>query len=311
MKKRMKGVSLYPLYLNYEPPEKKCQGKIKALKKIMDKWNERLKNLSREELLMEAEEIEKELGLPSEIDEEPAEVLKAYEQMKKEQRMQSGAPTRKTKSKSRGIDDMPEFLKKKKSHSFRRERIRKGVAAACLAILCVASASMTSEANRQWVIERVQYAVGDDEMVIQVSDDKEKDEDWKIDEINKEIEEVLGVEVPKFAYLPSEFVFDDYELDKENMIAIVSYKYNGANIFFRIGNGEKENTHFVRPHGEIKEEGYVENDVVTISSFSCYDKNGTISYLAEWKYENGYYQLVGPLEKKTFEKILKKMRYYV
>lgn len=310
MKKRMKGVSLYPLYLNYEPPEKKCQGKIKALKKIMDKWNERLKNLSREELLMEAEEIEKELGLPSEIDEEPAEVLKAYEQMKKEQRMQSGAPTRKTKSKSRGIDDMPEFLKKKKSHSFRRERIRKGVAAACLAILCVASASMTSEANRQWVIERVQYAVGDDEMVIQVSDDKEKDEDWKIDEINKEIEEVLGVEVPKFAYLPSGLILNDYELNEETKVAILSYQYNDKKIFFRIGYGNKEKTLFVRPHGEISKKSIVETDMLEIPLFVC-DSDGDKIYLAEWEYKNGYYQLLGNIEEEILTKILKKMRYFV
>lgn len=279
----------------------------------MDKWNERLKNLSREELLVEAEEIEKELGLPSEVEEEPDEILKAYEQMKRGQRLQSEETVRRTESKERNKEEVPELLRrrqKRAEHRHWKVGLKKGVAAAGLAILCVISAGMTSEANRQWVIERVQYAVGDDEVIIQITDDEEKDRDWEIDEISKEIEEFLGVKFPKFAYLPSGFALDCYELNKESKIAIISYQYNGNNIFFRIGSGNKEKTQFVKPHGKISKTSIVENDMLEIPLFVC-ESDGEKTYLAEWEYKNGYYQLLGNIEEEILIKILKKMRYYV
>ena len=70
---------------------------------------------------------------------------------------------------------------------------------------------MTSQANRSYFIDSVRYWVGDDTKIVVDNDrtnEKEcEDEQTAIDDI----EEELGVDIPRFLYRPEGLEFKDYK----------------------------------------------------------------------------------------------------
>ena len=73
-----------------------------------------------------------------------------------------------------------------------------GVALLCCA--CVFAASMTSEANRNYFVEKMQYMMGDDTRIISDNDQLNDSVNLEEQDAIKEIETKLKVEVPEFYY---------------------------------------------------------------------------------------------------------------
>ena len=87
-----------------------------------------------------------------------------------------------------------------------------GIAAACIA--GVFAASMTSEGNRQYVVDSVRQLLGEDTRIV-IDNDKGNDFP-EMDEYEAiaDIEETLGVDVPEFMYRPNGFEYRDYDVEK-------------------------------------------------------------------------------------------------
>lgn len=195
-------------------------------------------------------------------------------------------------------------------------RLRPMAKAAGILLVCVAgvfAASMTSEANRRYVIESIRYITEGHARVI-------VDNDGKNESINKdeyhaisEIERMLDVAVPEFYYRPEGFEFCRYTIQDIMRIARLEYTYHDNIIaFFIDGENEKVSSEGSIIHGE--------NSVIVTTEFDGIDveireltdnekKNEIPSYLAEWKRNDIVYRISGKMEKDEFIELIYNIGY--
>ena len=184
-----------------------------------------------------------------------------------------------------------------------------GVALLCCA--CVFAASMTSEANRNYFVEKMQYMMGDDTRII--SDNDHLNDNSNFDEQNavKEIETKLKVEIPEFCYRPQKFNFLRYEISELSDIARIEYEYQGSIVCFVI---DKQNEKVVSRtlSADGKKESFIVTSYngirVTVEELQE-EKDFIPSYTAAWEKDNVAYWLSGKIEKEEIINILKDMSY--
>ena len=215
-------------------------------------------------------------------------------------------------------EEKKEHLRKekwKKRFSFKGDSAvgyRKLSKVAGFVIVCaiaVFAASMTIEANRNYFIDSVKYLTGNDTKILidnDSSNDKPSlDEEWDRDKI----EEEMGVEVPEFLYRPETFEFYKYEITPESGIANLQYLYeeNVLSVYMKKVNDNLQSSGISIP-GDNVEVIYPDKANIPISMMKIEEDNDLVpGYIAEWTYENVYYQVVGKMPKEIFEKILKEM----
>ena len=111
----------------------------------------------------------------------------------------------------------------KRKHSYVRFGRIAGIAGLCL--ICVFAASMSSEANRKYLVNSVRILSGNDsQFITDNSSDNEHATTEESDAI-ADIEEKLDVKMPEFYYRPYGMEFYKYELNDENFYARIEYEY--------------------------------------------------------------------------------------
>ncbi|MGI6069561.1 MAG: DUF4367 domain-containing protein [Blautia sp.] len=193
-------------------------------------------------------------------------------------------------------------------------RVMRGFAKVAVVVLvaggCIFGASMTSEANRNYVIDSFLMLVGKD---VQVNVVSVKDRDVSsIDETDaiRTIEDTLGVSVPNFMYRPFDFNFSSYSMDEANFLVNMNYTYeNKWNITLSILRATDDIANSLAFHGEliatipIMCDEKIKVEVYKIQESS--DKRA--SYLAKWNDEDVYYQLSGKLKEGELLQMLEQM----
>lgn len=202
-------------------------------------------------------------------------------------------------------------IQEKHAHTGRRLPAMRvaGIAVACIA--GVFAASMTSEGNRQYVVESVKYLLGEDTRVVVDNDEENELPETDEYEAIADIENTLGVDVPEFMYRPSGFEMTSYEIDGFSKTARIEYQYEGTIITLYIDQeGENTSSKIDSVHGS-------EEDVVNILSENIrvtvkkVQEEGDISpsYIARWERKNVIYQFVGRMKQDLFYKILEEITY--
>ena len=185
--------------------------------------------------------------------------------------------------------------------------------AAGIAVACVAGVflvSMTSEGNRQYVVDSVRYLLGEDTRIV-----VDNDEDNELPETDEyeaiaDIEDTLGVDVPEFMYRPSGFEMIAYDVDAFSKTARMEYRYRGNIITLDIDQESEDNSSVgYGIHGNeetIKIDS--ENIEVKIEEIQNI-KDGLPSYSAQWERNEVIYKFSGRIEKKIFFDIIEKIVY--
>lgn len=112
-----------------------------------------------------------------------------------------------------------------------------GVALLCCA--CIFAASMTSQANRNYLVNNIRVWSGNDTKTVVDNSEQNEKVDTAEYEAVEEIEKQLGVEMPEFYYRPNGFEFVNYEVDMAVDIAKIEYQYQDNIIFLVV---DKQNT---------------------------------------------------------------------
>lgn len=184
-----------------------------------------------------------------------------------------------------------------------------GVALLCCA--CVFAASMTSEANRNYFVEKMQYMMGDDTRII--SDNDHLNDNSNFDEQNavKEIERKLNVEIPEFCYRPRKFDFFSYDIYDTTDIAKIEFEYNENIICFIIDKqSEKSVSRTLSADGNKKKFIVKSYDGIAVTVEELQEEQDSRpSYTATWENDNVIYWLSGKIEKEELKKILEQMVY--
>ena len=215
-------------------------------------------------------------------------------------------------------EEKKEHLRKekwKKRFSFKGDSAvgyRKLSKVAGFVIVCaiaVFAASMTIEANRNYFVDSVKYLTGNDTKILIDNDASNDKPSLDEEQARDKIEEEMGVEVPEFLYRPETFEFYDCFIREEAGVANLQYLYkdNIISLYIKTTNEGLQSSGLSIP-GDNVEVIYPDKANIPISMMKIEEDNDLVpGYIAEWTYENVYYQVVGKMPKEIFEKILKEM----
>lgn len=197
----------------------------------------------------------------------------------------------------------------KKKHSYMRLGRIAGIAGLCL--ICVFAASMSSEANRKYLVNSVRILSGNDSQFISYNDDSNENASTKESDAIADIEEKLGVKMPEFYYRPYGMEFYKYELNDENFYARIEYEYKDNILFFYVDKQDastESNISSLKGQEKIVDKinkDELEIDIKEITEEN--DKNAT--YMVNWKYEDVVYYLVGKIKLDELKKIIQYMKF--
>lgn len=270
------------------PPKEKSRKVAEAKRSLIMKLKKRnLTDLNLDEdLLQEAAKIEEEIkNVP--LEENPAD----KERLRAEILM----------------NILQEEQKKKKKRSVRRKTLQ-WAAALVVTLVGIFGVSMTSQANRIFLVQKVEEFFSgrttvnlDNEEDLVISDTSEQ-------QARENIEEALGLEVPEFYYVPEGMEYLEYEVFEDVDVAKIYYSYQDNVITLNI-SGNEENAAVSRSiDGEIV--GEVNTDKVQLEAELwelTNEVNDEKAYCAQWVYKNTYFLLSGTMELDEMQKILESM----
>ena len=197
----------------------------------------------------------------------------------------------------------------KRKHSYVRFGRIAGIAGLCL--ICVFAGSMSSEANRKYLVNSVRILSGNDSQFISYNDDSNENASTKESDAIADIEEKLGVKMPEFYYRPYGMEFYKYELNDENFYARIEYEYKDNILFFYVDKQDastESNISSLKGQEKIVDKinkDELEIDIKEITEEN--DKNAT--YMVNWKYEDVVYYLVGKIKLDELKKIIQYMKF--
>ena len=127
-----------------------------------------------------------------------------------------------------------------------------------------------------------------------------------------EIEEKLGIEMPRFYYRPQGLEFLKYDIDESVAIARVEYEYKTGMIITLLVDRQDENTASKTnsAHGPNVETVEMNvNGVRVMIEGVRNDQDEESSFTAQWEMENVLYHLSGKIELEELKKIIDNMVY--
>lgn len=200
--------------------------------------------------------------------------------------------------------------RKQKIHSMKRKVI-KWSAVAAATILGIFTVSMSSEANRAYIMQEVNRLFGND-VNTGLNNVEVKESGRTVEYAFQDIENTFNIVMPEFYYLPDDMKYLDYILNEEAQTAIVKYSYGEQMIFLAIYINNKETTRLTQEDNGV----YLYNiDNELLPGLSCTlweiyeegDKQPT--YSMKWNYKNVYYELLGKMNEEEMSKIAEEIFY--
>ncbi len=192
-----------------------------------------------------------------------------------------------------------------------RKRVMKWSAVAAAVVIGVFGVSMSSEANRAYIMRKVNTMLHGEMKTkinnVDVIESKDGEEIAK-----DEIESAFGVEMPTFFYMPDKMVYDTYAIDLESQMSSIQFLYEEQLIHFTALFNLKESASIMQSDlgnevEKISSELLPGLDVVLCEVMEEGDNEPT--YILQWQYKNTYYELFGKMPKNEMVKIAKKILY--
>lgn len=197
----------------------------------------------------------------------------------------------------------------KRKHSYVRFGRIAGIAGLCL--ICVFAASMSSEANRKYLVNSVRILSGNDSQFI--TDNSSDNEHATTEESDAivDIEEKLDVKMPEFYYRPYGMEYMTYEISEPASAAKINYQYDDNIVTFYIDKQNQSTASNINSsNGEekiidtIKKEGYK----VTLKKLQEQNEKN-LTYVAQWEYNGCAYSWSGKFRIEELKKIIKEMKF--
>lgn len=197
----------------------------------------------------------------------------------------------------------------KRKHSYVRFGRIAGIAGLCL--ICVFAASMSSEANRKYLVNSVRILSGNDSQFISYNDDSKENASTKESDAIADIEEKLGVKMPEFYYRPYGMEYMTYEIRERTSFSKIEYEYKDNILLFYIDKQNKDVASDISSlNGMEKIIDTIERDETDIIIKELRDEEDeSFTYAANWTYEGTSYTLSGKIELDELKKIIKYMKF--
>ena len=249
-----------------------------------------LKKLSlNEEVKREAEQIEKEVENRSDLDD-----IKVSDDMEA--------------SLFNKIQEY-EYDKRLKKVHYRRKRRYIVVALAAVIVLVFGSVMTGVGSKSYWKViwERI---TGDGTTAVTNVEDMDSQESEDINEVGafREISTRFGTSVVRLGYKPEKMELVRYTLDEEQRIAYLFYDYYGEMLRYSIYVNDTDSSFGQKDLDLLLNKYEIENSsqIIDIEEYNV-EGSELNRYIAEFKYEDVQYQLMGVMEKIQFDEIIKNL----
>ena len=192
-----------------------------------------------------------------------------------------------------------------------RNRIARVAAAVLVCAAGVFAASMTSQANRSYFIDSVKFWTGNDTNIAIENDENNEKASKDEDEAIFEIEQKLGIIVPKFMSRPSKLKFQDYMISSDYGYALIEYEYKEKILSVYINQYTKNSkSSDVNFDGKIIKKVKLEDEDTTIEIRKIQSETDIQpSYTASWKDDSKIYQISCKMEEEEFIKLIEGIRF--
>lgn len=279
---------------------------------------EELDKVVRQAFIRDGDRIEKEIEKDNEYepDEQDAQELyqrimtriEAEEAAKKASEAKMASTTKYREIPTEALE-REEFRQQYRRKRRRRKKVVKWVAVVAATLVGVFGVTMTSQANRMYFMDTVNYLVGN-RVQTRINSGAEGKGNKNEKKARDLIENKTGIKVPMFLYMPPTMEFKNYSYDEQIGLANMEYEVDGVVVSQFMKENEKKASASVNPHG--KKLNIVEIEMVGVSAdvWKIQDADDKApSYIAQWEYQNVFYQLTGKLEEDEFLNILKQIIY--
>lgn len=301
-----------------EENEKKCETFF--TKNLND---EELNQKILEEFLKEAEEIEKEAEeISKSLECEPTE--EGFQKLMAEIRRRESIEN--TNNYVTNVDDREKHTNKvkelknakwyknksnTKQGNTGRKRVIRWASVAAAVLIGVFGISMTSEANRAYIMREMNELFGND-VNTQVDNNDVIKSDRTEQYVREEIENTLGIKMPEFFYLPAEMKYENYSIDEDAQTAFMRYFYQDNYVYFMTMANFKDASSLSQ-NDKGKEVQKISNELVPnleITLWEIYEEGDKkTTYTLSWEYKNVYYELFGKLPIEEMEVIAENVLY--
>lgn len=196
----------------------------------------------------------------------------------------------------------------KKVRRKKRRKIAKRAGITAAALVAVFGVSMTSDANRRYVLEAwntVAEKVGMRTGVNYLEEDPIRLGDTEEERAQEDVREKLKIRPVKFDYLPAGWKFSSYDIDEEAMCAIIFYSYNDLWFNVCMQKGSRENVSYHQLDGEEGTTECIVNEQGVKIEMSSTGSEGNESYAAMFEEGDNYYYCNGSFSHEEMTKILK------
>ena len=301
-----------------EENEKKCETFF--TKNLND---EELNQKILEEFLKEAEEIEKEAEeISKSLECEPTE--EGFQKLMAEIRRRESIEN--TNNYVTNVDDREKHTNKvkelknakwymnksnTKQGNTGRKRVIRWASVAAAVLIGVFGVSMTSEANRAYIMREMNELFGND-VNTRVNNNEVLESDRAERYAYEEVENVLDIKMPEFFYMPDEMKYENCNIDEDAQTAFIRYSYKNRYAYFMIMTNLKNATGLSQ-NDKGKEIKKISSELTPNSEvilWEIYEKENKIpTYTLSWNYKNTYYELFGKLSKEEMELIAENIVY--
>lgn len=200
--------------------------------------------------------------------------------------------------------------RKQKIHSMKRKVI-KWSAVAAATIMGIFTVSMSSEANRAYIMQEVNRLFGND-VNTGLNNVEVKESGRTVEYAFEDIENTFNIKMPEFFYMPKQMEYLDYMLDEDAQAAIIRYSYNNQIIYMSVFVNNKEISRLTQEDtgihlSDISSELLPELKSSLWEIYEEEDEQPT--YSLKWDYKNVYYEILGKISEQEMKNIAKEIVY--
>lgn len=191
------------------------------------------------------------------------------------------------------------------------EKVIKWAAVAAVTVFGIFGVSMTSEANRAYVMETVNGVMGNSTET-ELDNNETRDSALTEEEARENIIDTLNIEMPRFFYWPKEVLYENYTIDEKAQTAIIQYT-NSKNSFRFMIISNLQSASFLATSDSGKEIEKIHSELMEQINSTLWkvldDGDEQPTYILQWEYKNVYYEVSGKFLKEDIEDIAKNIMY--
>lgn len=262
-----------------------------------------------EELFQKIVGVAKERGLLAEADETAEdETDKIVEKIE----LSDGEIEEKYSKKKHKYDDISDRINDNVIVNSSHKRLAiKWAAMIAVTLLGVFGVSMSSQANRTFVMQKANQLLGNNMGTVVNNTNEIIKSDTTEEDDRDTIENTLDIQVPVLFYLPDNVKYWGYEIEEKAQTALIKYEYDKESIFLvTMANPKDASGIYKNDYG--KKIADISSDLsnVNVELWEINDpEDAKPTYVAQWEFKNSFYELVGKIDESEMNEIIKNIMY--